>query len=139
MKLIASTVLAAAAIVCLTGCATAASIAVETFAGTPDGLSDSISLLNAEPVAVWGADRAHFSVVTVGSGSCPPVPTSITSPNTATIALVFVQSPNDPCSADLGPTTHEFATPAGIDSASPVTVTVQFDFTTDYNYELTLD
>lgn len=139
MRLIASVVLATATLACLAGCSSAASVALETYAGTPDGFAQDISLWSAEPIVSWGPDRAHFTVVTVGSGSCPPVPTSITSPDTSTIALVFVKSPNNPCSADVGPTTHEFSTPAGIDSASPVTVTVQYDFETDYNYELTLE
>ena len=121
----------------LTGCGAPTTIASDTYAGVPDGVAETVNLFSAEPVAVW-VEGNILAVVTVGSGSCPPVPTAISATDAANIAITFVRSPVSPCSADLGPTTHEFATPEGIDTSGEVTVNVHFDFETDLDYELTV-
>ncbi len=120
----------------LAGCGPVISVASNTYPDVPNGYAEEVNLFSAEPIAVWDHGKTLLSVVTVGSGSCPPVPTSITSSDSSTIAITFVQSPNSPCSADLGPTTHEFKIPDGVDVDAQVTVNVLFDFDTDYEYEL---
>ena len=87
---------------------------------------------------MWDHGRTILAIVTVGSLTCPPVPTSISTPDAATINLTFVRSPNSPCSADLSPTTHEFKIPEGIDLEGDVTVNILFDFETDQEYSVTV-
>ena len=123
----------------LAGCGTPQSIASNTYPNVPDGYAESVNLFSAEPLAVWVHGKTILAIVTVGSGSCPPVPTSISAPDATTIDVTFVKSPNSPCSADLGPTTHEFAIPEGVDPDTDVTVNVHFDFDTDQNYELAVN
>ena len=43
-----------------------------------------------------------------------------------------------PARSNLGPTTHEFEIPEGVDLAAAVTVNLHFDFDTDQDYELTV-
>lgn len=114
------------------------SIASNTYPDVPKGYAEEVNLFSAEPLAVWVHGQTLLAIVTVGSGSCPPVPTSITSPDAATIDITFVKSPNSPCSADLGPTTHEFELPDGVDTSAEVTVNLHFDYDTDQDYELTV-
>ena len=122
----------------LAGCSAPESIASNTYPDVPSGYAETVNLFSAEPIAVWTHGRSVLAIVTVGSGSCPPVPTAISAPDASTIAITFVKSPNSPCSADLGPTTHEFAIPDGIDPESDVTVDLHFDYDTDLDYELTV-
>jgi hypothetical protein len=131
-------VLAAAAPLFLSGCSAPTSIATNTYPDVPNGHAEEINLFSAEPLAVWDHDRTILAIVTVGSGSCPPVPTEISAKDDSTIALTFVRSPNSPCSADLGPTTHEFKIPDGIEVEGEVTVELLFDFDTDLTYTLTV-
>ncbi len=115
----------------LAGCTT--NVATATTPGVPEGLDADQSLLNGLPLAAWLDDeRATLAVVTFGSSSCPPVPTSIARTDDATIAISFVRSPNTPCTADLAATTHEFATPGGI--APQVDVTAELRFENDQVY-----
>jgi len=122
----------------LAGCSTPASIASSTYPDVPDGYAETVNLFSAEPIAVWVHGKTLLAIVTVGSGSCPPVPTSISAPDATTIDVTFVKSPNSPCSADLGPTTHEFTIPEGVNPTDAVTVNLHFDFDTDQDYELTV-
>ena len=128
--------LAALVALALAGCSTATSVADSTYPDVPSGYAETVNLFSAEPIAVWAHGRTVLAVVTVGSGSCPPVPTAISAPDDTTIAITFVKSPNSPCSADLGPTTHEFVIPEGIDPQGDVTVDLHFDYDTDLDYEL---
>lgn len=120
----------------LPGCSPVTSVASNTFPDVPPGYAESVNLFSAEPIAVWSHGKTMLSIVTVGSGSCPPVPVSISAPDDSTIAITFVKSPNSPCSADLGPTTHEFDLPEGIEPSDEVTVQVRFDYDTDLDYSL---
>jgi hypothetical protein len=122
----------------LAGCSAPVSVASSTYPDVPDGYAETVNLFSAEPIAVWVHGKTLLAIVTVGSGSCPPVPTSISAPDATTIDVTFVKSPNSPCSADLGPTTHEFAIPEGVDADGDVVVDVHFDFDTDQDYELTV-
>ncbi|MFZ2964082.1 MAG: hypothetical protein WA006_05295 [Rhodoglobus sp.] len=111
----------------LTGCSTS-SVATSTTRGTPPGIDASENLLNGLPLAVWlDEDRAALAVVTFGSSSCPPVPTSISRLDDTTLSISFVRSPDTPCTADLAATTHEFETPEGIAADSPVTAELGFE------------
>jgi hypothetical protein len=130
--------LALASVVLLSGCGPVVSVASNTYPDVPNGAAEDVNLFSAEPIAVWDHGKTILSVVTVGSGSCPPVPTAISSPDATTVNITFVKSPNSPCSADLGPTTHEFKIPDGVDVDGTVIVNVHFDFDADYNYELTV-
>ncbi|MCU1441243.1 MAG: hypothetical protein JWP85_2240 [Rhodoglobus sp.] len=138
MKAFPMLVLAAAVPLFLSGCGAPTSIATNTYPDVPNGHAEGINLFSAEPIAVWDHGRTILAIVTVGSGSCPPVPTAISAKDASTIALTFVRSPNSPCSADLGPTTHEFKIPEGIDVDGEVTVELLFDFETDQTYTLTV-
>lgn len=122
----------------LAGCGPVTSVASNTYPDVPNGYAEDLNLISAEPIAVWDHGKTILSIVTVGSGSCPPVPISIEAPDATTVNITFVKSPNSPCSADLTPTTHEFKIPEGVDPSADVTVNVTFDFDTDYQYELTV-
>src|SRR6187431_780727 len=131
--------LALAGALLLSGCGPVVSVASNTYPDVPNGYAEEVNLFSAEPIAVWDHGKAILSVVTVGSGSCPPVPVSIEAKDATTVNITFVKSPNSPCSADLGPTTHEFKIPDTIDTSGEVTVNVHFDFDDDYDYVLTVD
>ena len=122
----------------LTGCAAPVSVANDTSSGGPPGFDGSGGLLNGEPSAIWISGRREFAIVTFGSSSCPPVPTAISAPDASHIAITFVKSPNTPCTADIGATTHKFDLPDEVDADGSVTVDVTYDFDTDYQYALEL-
>ncbi len=128
----------AALCLALTGCSAPVSVASDTSAGGPPGFDGSGGLLNGQPSAIWISGRREFAIVTFGSSSCPPVPTAISAPDATHIAITFVQSPNTPCTADIGPTTHKFDVPGGVDADGSVTVDVTYEFDTDYRYALEL-
>lgn len=119
----------------IAGCAS--NVATSTIEGVPPGMDAGENLLNGLPLAVWLDDeRSALAVVTFGSSSCPPVPTSIGRVDDTTLAIAFVRSPNTPCTADLAPTTHEFATPDGIAADAPVTVELGFEKEQRYTVEV---
>lgn len=122
----------------VTGCSAPQSVAYDTFTGTPPGFDGAGGLLNGSPGAIWISGRRQFAIVTFGSSSCPPVPTSISSSDSSHIAITFVPSPNSPCTADLTATTHKFTLPKDVDAAADVTVDVTMHFDTEYRYELRL-
>ncbi len=134
----AAAVALVAATIVLSGCSAPVSVAVDTSAGGPPGFDGSGGLLNGEPSAIWISGRRQFAIVTFGSSSCAPVPISISASDETHVAITFVRSPNSPCTADMAPTTHQFAVPQGVDAAAEVTVKVTYDFDTDYEYELLL-
>lgn len=114
--------LALAATLMLTGC-TATSVATETIKGLPDRYIAGDNLFNGEPLALWS--DSGLAVVTFGSSSCPPIPTSIAAPDAERIVVVFSPSPNTPCSSDLAPTTHLFELPSNV-VRSGVTAELRF-------------
>lgn len=123
----------------LAGCGVPTSVATNTYPDVPNGYAETVNLFSAEPIAVWVHGRTILAVVTVGSGSCPPLPISISATDATTIAITYVKSPNTPCSADLGPTTNEFKIPAEIDTSKEVTADLHFDFATDRDYSLVVE
>ena len=66
----------AAASLALVGCSAPVSVANDTSEGSPPGFDGSGGLLNGDPSAIWISGRREFAIVTFGSSSCPPVPTS---------------------------------------------------------------
>ncbi len=74
----------------------------------------------------WLEEGETFAIVTWGSGSCPPVPTILSLEAMNRIAVTFAPSPDDPCTADMAPTTHEFELPDEITDV-PVTVEIRYE------------
>ena len=122
----------------LSGCSAVVSVASNTYPDVPNGYAEKVNLFSAEPLAVWDHGRTVLAVVTVGSGSCPPVPTKFEIVDKQTVNVTFVKSPNNPCSADLGPTTHEFKVVDPLDTSKIVTVNLQFDYDTPLDYSITI-
>ncbi|WP_144794756.1 hypothetical protein [Microbacterium paludicola] len=114
----------ALAVCVLAGCsATPASVAYATRSGVPAGLdADPLS----GPAVTWLEEGETFAIVTWGSGSCPPVPTILSLEAMNRIAVTFAPSPDDPCTADMAPTTHEFELPDEITDV-PVTVEIRYE------------
>lgn len=123
----------ALALTLLAGCAS--SVADAVYPGSPDGVTISGSLDG--PAAGWITEGERFAVVTMGSSSCPVVATELTVVAADQLALTFGRSPNNPCTGDLAPTTHEFDLPADI-VERPVQIDVTYEHG-DWTATLTLD
>ena len=123
----------------VTGCAAPASVAYDTYAGSPPGYDGTGGTLNGRPGAVWLAGKQEFAIVTFGSSSCPPIPTSLQTEPPSAVTVTFVAAPTEACTEDVAATTHEFRTPEGIEEDAAVTLHVQFDFQQQYSFELTLE
>ncbi len=126
-RCIVSALAASAAVLVLVGCSPASSIATETVRGVPSGvtLTDD-EQLGEQPVAVWTDNRETLTVVTWGSSSCPPVPTSLNVESAMLLNLRFAPPTDQACTADYAPTSHVFATPDGI-SFSAVRLAIVFE------------
>ncbi len=111
------------ALLALTGCA-APGVADTVERGAPDNVD--IDPLSGKPAAAWIERGERFAIVTLGSSSCPPVATSISADGDDRIAVTFGPSPNDPCTADIAPTTHTFEVPEGVDP-SGITIEVSYE------------
>ncbi len=111
--------------------------------GVADGVSPGVppgavlDPLSEGPVAAWVEEGSRFAVVTWGSSSCPSVATELTVEADDRLSLTFGPSPNDPCTADIAPTTHEFELPDSV-TGRPVTITVGYE-EWDETHILTLD
>lgn len=110
----------------LSGCDAAGGpdIAQTVKPGTPLGFEGTDGF--GELSAVWLTRGESFALVTWGSGSCPPVASALTAEAADRITVVFEPSPHDPCTADMSPTTHEFAVP---DEATRTPLTIDVAFT----------
>ncbi|WP_336645919.1 hypothetical protein [Microbacterium sp. USHLN186] len=109
----------------LAGCsASDVGVARETRRGVPDGLV--VDPLNDRPIATWIERGETFAIVTIGSGSCPPVATALVAEVPDRVAVTFGPSPNDPCTADMSPTTHEFDLPEEI-TRLPVVLKIDYE------------
>jgi hypothetical protein len=140
MKLRLLVIAAPVVVLLLAGCAGAAvSIARATHPGMPAGFDTATNLMNGKPGAIWiSNDRSAFAIVTYGSSTCTPIPTTISSPNAHVVEVTFVKAPSGACSADQAAVTHEFVVPKGVDSGSPVTLHITYDFEQKYQYTLSL-
>ncbi|MET1033668.1 MAG: hypothetical protein ABWX68_00305 [Arthrobacter sp.] len=87
------------------------------------GLPESVAPGDTgEPFAVWTDHPDRFAVVLYGSSSCPPRPESLSLEGPDTIILTLEDPPSGPCTADLAPTTYDFAAPAGLQAGADVTI-----------------
>lgn len=103
--------------------------------GVPDGIT--VDPMTGAPAAGWIERGKTFAVVTMGSSSCPPVATAVDADGDDLVSVTFASSPNDPCTADMAPTTHEFDLPAGV-TAGAISVRVRFEDWPD-EYRIPLD
>jgi hypothetical protein len=120
---------------CATGPSGDGSQADRVVRGIPEVWSGpNIDPLEGGPVVGW-IDDDEFAVVTMGSGSCPPVAREPEVVGPGELRVTFGPSPHDPCTADMSTTTHVFALPAEV-TDRPVTITVTFE---DWNEEFVLE
>jgi hypothetical protein len=113
----------------LSGCASEASdppsVAERVVSGVPDDWTGPApDLVGGDPAVGWLGDDA-FGVVTTGSSSCAPIATSFEVIASAEIRIEFVASEQDPCTADMGATTHVFRLPTDVEDR-PVVVNLSF-------------
>lgn len=92
--------------------------------GAPDGLT--LEPLSESPAAVWIERGESFAVVTMGSSSCPVVATKVSADGDDLVSVTFGSSPNNPCTADIAPTTHEFDLPASV-TGDAISVEIRFE------------
>lgn len=75
--------------------------------------------------AAWAGPHI-LDVLTLGSGTCPSIPTSVVAypPNLIVVKIVIsdLYPPRTICTADISPTTSVLHVPASIDSSRPVQV-----------------
>ena len=102
---------AALAIVVMSGCGADNRWEV-TSPGAPEGLE--LDPLSDAPTATWIERGESFAIVTMGSSSCPPVATDLEAKQEDQVVVTFAPSPNELCTADMAPTTHQFELPDGI-------------------------
>lgn len=69
-----------------------------------------------------GSDT-EFGVITLGSSSCRAVAGELQVIADDAMAIEFTESPHDPRTADLSPTTHVFVLSSSVDGR-PITVAV---------------
>ena len=113
------------AVCLLTGCSDpGAGVAQTMKPGLPEGLA--ADPLGEGHAVAWIEPGATFAIVTWGSSSCPAIATALTADSPDSIAVTFGPSPNDPCTANMAPTTHEFELPEEI-TASPVVIEVSYE------------
>lgn len=139
MRRITGGLLAAGLLLALAGCSGTPDVAEEVYAGVPQGNDSAWENpdLDGAPIAGWIVPGERFAVVTWGSSGCPPVAAKLFTQGSNEIDLTFAPSPNEVCTADFAPTTHEFALPASI-TDRPVALVVHFE-DSDETLTLTLD
>ncbi|MEG9227106.1 hypothetical protein [Aeromicrobium sp. Sec7.5] len=122
-------------LVALLGGCSEGSVARDTYRGLPPGVEVEGPVLSPEPMLTWLEDGAAFAITTWGSSSCPPVAVE-TESDRQSVTVVFEDSDNDACTADLGPTSHEFDVTDSV--ADDPSVSARFrSGTTERTYSLT--
>lgn len=121
----------------LAGCSSPDSVAESSYAGLPESMDETDIGVSGEPVATWIEEDETFAVTMWGSSSCPAVPSSIETTDAGGVEIEFVTDSSGPCTADLAPTTHEFAVPDDA-ATSPLEVTMLWEGA-DATTRLTLD
>lgn len=120
----------------LTGCSGPSPSVAETVRpGIPPGVV--LEQPTDGPVATWIERGETFAIVTWGSGSCPAVATALSAAGVDRLTVTFGPSPNDPCTADMAPTTHEFQLPEEV-TADSVVIEVSYEDWPE-THTLTLD
>ncbi|PWC07159.1 hypothetical protein [Mycetocola zhujimingii] len=118
----------------LTGCG-GNGVAQDVRPGLPDGLD--VDPTDTTIAATWLERGETFAIVTWGSSSCPPAASALTAEGSDRIAVTFAPSPNEVCTADMAPTTHEFELP---DEVTRTTVTIDVSYEdSDETSTLTLE
>jgi len=117
-------IVSVAALVLLAGCSAAPSlppesVALETVPGWPADapIRDpqlSGAATSSDPVG-WIDEQGLLVIVTWGSGTCPPVPTSIGEVDAGVVPVRFEPTPSQGCDADLAPLAHLFTAPEDLD------------------------
>jgi len=107
----------------LAGCAANPGVGLVS-RGIPEGLT--LDPLTEAPAAVWMERGESFAVVTMGSSSCPVVATAVSAKGDDLVSVMFGSSPNNPCTADIAPTTHEFELPTGV-TGDAISVEIRFE------------
>lgn len=111
----------------ISGCSASSSIATDTVRGLPEGVTlTDAEQLGEQPVAIWTDNRVTLTVVTWGSSSCPPVPTSLEVESAPLLQLRFAAPTDQACTTDYAPTSHVFTTPDGF-SFGAVQLEITFD------------
>jgi hypothetical protein len=114
---------AALAVAVLAGCSPV-SVADDSYPGSPAGAPPSDGVIGeGGPIVSWLDEGETFAVTTFGSSSCPPVATSIDQTEGTAVVIHFESASASACTADMGPTTHEFTMPEPT-AARPVAVTL---------------
>ena len=82
----------------------------------PEALrSNAATVYEAGLGAAWeSSDRGSFVAVIYGSSSCAPSPVSLTTTDSRTLALGFMASTDEICSADMAANTFRFDAPAAV-------------------------
>lgn len=126
----------------LTGCAGPPSVADRSYRGTlptppvspgatqgapsvPPGAVPAPRLKLGTPEAGWLEKPRRFGITLWGSSSCAAVPTRIEVTAPDRVRIRFEAPAQNPCTADLAATTHEFSVPAGADTL-PLTITLVY-------------
>ncbi|GAA1745835.1 hypothetical protein GCM10009746_30890 [Microbacterium paludicola] len=110
-------------VIALAGCAPKPIIGTVS-RGAPDGVQ--LDPLSESPTAVWVERGESFAVVTMGSSSCPAVATKVESNGDDLVSVTFGSSSNEPCTADIAPTTHQFDLPEELTRDS-ISVEIRFE------------
>lgn len=122
--------ISAVLVVSASGCASqsdeSASVAERVVPGLPETWDGPApDLISGNPTVGW-LTNDEFGVVTVSSSSCPPVAVSFDVAGRADVRIAFEESSQDPCTADMGATTHIFQMPGEVDRR-PVVITIFVD------------
>jgi len=78
------------------------------------------------PLAGWD-NQGRLLIATMGSGSCPNLPTQVSASGAHAVVVkteLWQPPGTNACTGDLSPTTSTIAVPAGVDTSSPLTVTI---------------
>jgi len=111
----------------VSGCSSPQPSISETVPGLPSGVTlTDVEQQGDQPVAVWTDNRVTLTIVTWGSSSCPPVPTSLVAESEASLELRFAAPTDQACTADYAPTSHVFTTPDGF-SVGAVQLDIVFE------------
>lgn len=122
----------AALIAVVNGCASQGgepeSVAERVIVGVPENWNGPApDLIEGNPAVGWlGEDEDEFGVMTFGSSTCLPIASAFDVIGPADVRIEFVESEQDPCTADWGAITHVFRLPDDVDRR-PVLVTLSFD------------
>lgn len=100
------------------------------FKGLPTGVSTAVAqrhLHTLKPWATWAGPRSIY-VMTLGSGSCPSLPSLVEAAGADRVVVHTTAGPDEACTADLATTTSVVRLPSRV--AASHALVVQIDGTT---------